>query len=232
MTARLSQFGSTANLGATVWQRLANSNMEAVPMLRREVLKWLLSLDLSHSVSQNVRHDLANGFIIAEIVSRYFPVRSWASACRVGSCPTPLRARRTDVDGVFSPAERRERALLPERDVDEHKNRQLGSGEPPAAFRRCSWPNLLTRIPLSSQLAKFFQRKKFPITSQMITDTYKEKHGAAHQLIELLYQLLTQRMRVPARRPCPGCQSVTEIPMASTAARLRCSLHSISVGTS
>ena len=43
-------------------------------MLRREVLRWLMSLDLSHTVAQNVRHDLANGYIVAEVCQRYFPV--------------------------------------------------------------------------------------------------------------------------------------------------------------
>lgn len=44
-----------------------------LPALHRDVYKWLASLDMSHNI-KNPKRDMQNGFVVAELLQRYFPV--------------------------------------------------------------------------------------------------------------------------------------------------------------
>ncbi|XP_027312182.1 spermatogenesis-associated protein 4 [Anas platyrhynchos] len=60
------------------------------PGLPRAVLRWLQSLDLP-ACPRHCRRDFSNGYLVAEILARYFPAEIRSRACGTGSSlPTKL----------------------------------------------------------------------------------------------------------------------------------------------
>mmetsp|Transcript_29055 Transcript_29055/g.40125 ORF Transcript_29055/g.40125 Transcript_29055/m.40125 type:complete len:274 (+) Transcript_29055:40-861(+) len=136
----------TEELGATVRSlpphsqpaqecRFGAPPVPAPASLNRDVLRWLQSLDLSHSV-RNIRRDTSNGFLIAEICSRYFPVEIQMHSFENGS-KTVIK-------------------------VD-------------------NW----------RQLKEFFKKNELKVADPIVEGTIKGLHGAAVELVELLYEMFT-----------------------------------------
>eukprot|EP00240_Pyramimonas_obovata_P013760 CAMPEP_0118935574 /NCGR_PEP_ID=MMETSP1169-20130426/15718_1 /TAXON_ID=36882 /ORGANISM="Pyramimonas obovata, Strain CCMP722" /LENGTH=226 /DNA_ID=CAMNT_0006878625 /DNA_START=251 /DNA_END=927 /DNA_ORIENTATION=+ len=109
--------------------------------ISRNTLKWLQSLDLSHPL-KNLRRDLANGFMVAQLLSRYFP--------------TELQLHSFD-------------------------------NSPSSAAKADNW----------QQIKKFLKKQGINIPATLLEGTEKGTQGAAHKLIESMYEFFTGKRIQP-----------------------------------
>ncbi len=204
------------------------------PALTRDVFKWVQSLDLSHSLksvrrcapwpglggkrrstcpashthplgSIATRRDVANGFLVAEIFSRYFPVSPFARGVR-GRLQHVHAAQGPSILSPPLAAGRHPDAWLRQRHVQPLQAGQLaaaaallhqaGAGrEQPAEGHR--HPQALSS-PEATQQAKgcllgylYMAMQGIDLPPDLVEGTASGVHGAAEALLEHLYTTFT-----------------------------------------
>ena len=114
---------------------------EKIDSLPREVIKWIQSLDLTYSV-KNIKKDFNNGFLVAQILSRYYPVTNNQAAnfkamqMHTISNELSMKARRdnwTQINKSFLLKDNGEIEKIKKNDIEIlAKNLKPGGGTPPA----------------------------------------------------------------------------------------------------
>jgi hypothetical protein len=88
---RLSRTSSRSNPGSPSAAQAGTNDLfgykppELPPALHRDVFKFLHSLDMTHPL-KDPRRDLCNGFLMAEILSRFYPVSTKSRSSSSSHC--------------------------------------------------------------------------------------------------------------------------------------------------